>query len=222
MKWSNWSIVLASVAAAVVLFAAGAVYLRVSSDADTEPSRCVVVFAAPGEDATEIAQLVVVVDMATGSYEIEDANQAATIPGTSYTKLRDAYPFGGAEVIAAVLDGGVVKPETAWVGISESGWQGLLVNGVDVTIKESFETFDDVSEIYTEFLEGPGRIPATDLRALVNGAPYLSPDAQETIFEALASASLQALASSKPGPEIETSLTQEQWDAFVTNIRGAQ
>ncbi len=166
------------------------------------------------------AQQVTVVDVANGGYKTVDATQTVSIPGTSYTQLGDAYPFGGAEAVATALDGGSLKPGTAWVDVSQSAWEKLLQNGVDVTIKEPFDTFDDVAERYTEFEAGPQHVAAADLRALVIGMTYLNPDVRQPIADALAAASMKALASASPGSGIETNLTDEQWAAFAKALTG--
>lgn len=209
----------AALAVVLVGLAVAALFLWGDIGSTAEPTKSVVVFAAPGEDGAVVAQLVAVVDMTTGSYEIEDTTQTVAIPGTSYEKLRDAYPFGGAEEVAAALDGGTIGPGTAWVDVPQSEWEKLLAGGVEVTVKESFETFDDASDRFMEFSEGQQRVAPEDLRALVLGAAYLGADARKTILDTLAAESLRALASVTPGTGIETNLTDEQWALLVEALQ---
>lgn len=217
---TRWVIIGAALAVVVVgAVVGGLILLRGGAD-DKPPSKVVVSFAMPGEDGAVTAQLVTAVDVANGSYKTVDATQTVSIPGTSYTQLRDAYPFGGAEAVATALDGGSLKPGTAWVDVTQSAWEKLLQNGIDVTIKEPFDTFDDVAERYTEFEAGPQHVAAADLRALVIGMTYLEPDARQPIVDALASASMKALASASPGSGIETDMTDEQWAAFAKAASG--
>jgi len=68
--------------------------------AKAAPSKVVVVFAFPDEENVVTAQLVATVDYATGAYKVEDTSATVSIPGTSYTMLRDAYPFGGPPFLA--------------------------------------------------------------------------------------------------------------------------
>ena len=221
-KW-----VLVGAISAVVLVAAvvGALKLRPGTGAggassSAAPTKVVVVFAMAGEDQAQIAQLVAVVDAATGRCELQDTSSTVSIPGTSYTQLRDAYPFGGAEAVAAALGGGSVAAGTAWVDVSQEAWQRLLATGVDVTIKEPFQTFDDVAEHYSEFEVGAQHVAAADLRGLVNGVAYLGTDARSTILQGLAAASLRELASATPSHGIETDLTSEQWAGFAKALKG--
>jgi hypothetical protein len=214
----------ASLAVVVVAAAVGAlVILRPTSgggSADSKaPSEVVVVFAMPGEDHAVTAQLVAVVDVKSGRYELKETSSTVSIPGTSYSLLRDAYPFGGAKAVAAALEGGSIQAGTGWVDISPEAWQRLLAAGVEVTITEPFDTFDEVSERYTEFEVGGQRIESADLGNLVNGLAYLGADQRTAIQGELASASLRALASTTPTQGITTDLTAEQWAVLAAILR---
>jgi hypothetical protein len=222
---STTSSVLIGAALAVVVVAAAVgalVMLRPTGGGVAEsaaPTRVVVVFAMAGEDNAVTAQLVAVVDSASGRYELKETSSTVSIPGTSYSLLRDAYPFGGAKAVAAALDGGAVKAGTGWVDISPEAWQRLLAAGVEVTITEPFDTFDEASDRYTEFEAGTQRVEAADLRSLVNGVPYLGSESRTTILGELAAASLRALASTTPTQGIATDLTTGQWTALAATLR---
>jgi hypothetical protein len=221
-RWPAWI----GAALAVVLVAAAVVALVLlrpgagtGAGTTAAPSKVVVVFAMGDEDHIVTAQLVVVVDVASGRYELHDTSATVPIPGTSYTQLRDAYPFGGAQAVAAALDGGSIKPGTAWVDVSPQAWQRLLAAGVDVTITAPFQTFDDVTEHYSQFETGPQHVAATDLWGLVNGLSYLDAEERSTITDALAAASLRALASAAYSHGIGTDLTPTQWADLATALQ---
>lgn len=211
-------VVVAIAVAALAAFVARGGAVKLGTRA--APDKVVVVFAMQDEQRTVVAQTIAVVDAATGSFETADTSATVSIPGTSYTLLRDAYPFGGAKAVATALDDGVLKPGTAWVEVTPDAWKRLLKAGVDVTITESFETFDEVTERYTEFVDGPNHVAADDLWGLVNGVAYLSAGERSTIIDALARASLRELAAASPGQGITTDLTPEQWRAFVKVLQG--
>ena len=185
----------------------------------TTPSEVVVVFALPGEDKAVTAQMVAVVDYATGVYELADTTMTVSIPGTSYSALRDAYPFGGAQAVAAALADGKAAANTTWVDVSPDAWKRLLVAGFDATLTEAFDTYDETTNRYSEFVVGPQHVVVEDLPGLVNGLPYLAETARTVPTRGLAAASMRALATAKPGPGIETNLTAEQWNAFVTKLK---
>lgn len=209
-------VVVAAAVAALVMLRPGAGGGAADSNV---PSKVVVVFAMAGEDNAVTAQMVAVVDAKTGRYEIKETSSTVSIPGTSYSLLRDAYPFGGAKAVAAALDGGSIKAGTGWVDVSPEAWQRLLAPGVDVTITEPFDTFDEVSERYSEFEIGMQHVAAADLRSLVMGVAYLGAGSRWTIQGELASASLRALASTTPTQGIATDLTAEQWTALAGLMR---
>jgi len=217
--------VLVGATLAVVVVAAvvgGLLLLRPAakvSTAQAAPSTVVVAFALAGEDNAVTAQVVAIVDYATGRYELVDTTKTVSIPGTSYSQLRDAYPFGGAEAVAAALTDGTAQAGAAWVGVSPAAWKRLLAAGFDATMTEAFDTFDETVDRYSEFVVGPQHVVVEDLPGLVNGLPYLAETARTVPTRGLAVASLRALAAAKPGPGIETNLTAEQWNAFVTTLK---
>jgi hypothetical protein len=184
------------------------------------PSKVVVVFALAGEDNAVTAQLVATVDSATGRYKVGDTSATVSIPGTSYSTLRDAYPFGGAEAVAAALVGGTTAADTAWVGVSPEAWKRLLAAGFDTTITEAFDAFDDTAERLSEFEVGPQHVAVADLRGFVNGLPYLDTGEARTVpLQGLTVASMKALKTAKPGDGIETNLTAAQWTAFTQTLK---
>jgi len=182
-------------------------------------SEVVVVFALPGEDKAVTAQMVAVVDYATGVYELVDTTMTVSIPGTSYSQLRDAYPFGGALAVATALADEKATGSTAWVDVSPDAWKRLLAAGFDTTVTEVFDTYDETTDRYSEFVVGPQHVAVEDLPGLVNGLPYLAETARTVPTRGLAAASMRALAAAEPGPGIETNLTGEQWTAFVTRLK---
>jgi hypothetical protein len=222
------SIAIGAVCAVVVVAAGvGALLMRggakggtTGGAATTPPSKVVVVFAMAGEDNAVTAQLVATVDSATGRYELTETSTTVSIPGTSYTALRDAYPFGGAEAVASALAAGKVTAGAAWVDVSPQAWEGLLAQGFDTTMTEAFDTFDDLTDHYSEFVVGPQHVAVEDLRGLVNGLPYLGMEARASAVADLAAASMRALKAAKPVAGIETNLTAEQWTAFTKALGG--
>jgi len=220
MSTKRWVLIGAASAVVLVALVVGALVMstgagRGSAASSAAPTTVVVVFAMAGEDGVQAAQLVAAVDVATGAFELRETSATVSIPGTSYSRLRDAYPFGGAQAVAAALGGGSIAAGTGWVDVSQEAWQRLLASGVDVTIPEAFQTFDDVAERYSDFEVGVQHVAVEDLRGLVNGVAYLSPDSRQTILDALAKASLRALASATPSQGVLTSLTAEQWTGFA-------
>lgn len=222
MSTKRWVLVGATSAVVLVALVVGVLAMRGNTGpggaSSAPPTKVVVVFAMAGEDRVVTAQMVAVVDPANGRYELQDTSATVSIPGTSYSLLRDAYPFGGAKAVAAAIDGGEIKTGTAWVDVSPEAWQRLLAAGVDVTITVPFDTFDEVTERYTAFEAGGKHVEAADLWALVNGVGYLDAQPRRTIMGGLAAASLSELAKAAPKDGISTSLPSDQWAVFAKRL----
>ena len=217
--------ILIGAACAVLLVAAvvgGFLLLRPAGKVGTAqaaPSTVVVVFALAGEDNAVTAQVVATVDYATGRYELVDTTKTVSIPGTSYSQLRDAYPFGGAQAVATALTDGTAQAGAAWVDVSPAAWKRLLAAGFDATMTEAFDTYDETTDRYSEFVVGPQHVAVADLGGLVNGLPYLAEEARAEPMKGLVVASMRALATAKPGDGIETILTADQWNAFARTLK---
>lgn len=186
-----------------------------------DPSKVVVVFALPGEDEAVTAHLVAVVDpkAAPATYKVVDASSTVTLPGTSYTTLRDAYPFGGAEAVAKALEGGALEKGTAWVEVSPAAWTKLVQAGVEVSLTANFDTFD--GERFAEFPKGPQTVAAVDLRAFMNGLAYLARTDRDPAVAAVAAESLKGLSASTTGPPpgVTTNLSGAGWSRLSAALR---
>jgi hypothetical protein len=133
-----------AVVLALVAVGAGYVYLEKSGAFTRTDSldRVVVVFASHAEDGAEVAQVVAVATDGGRVARLLDPQQEVTIPGTSSSKLLDAYPFGGGKAVADALGGG--KTLNAYVDVPEAEWVALLKRAGDISIvlPKSIEVFD--------------------------------------------------------------------------------
>ena len=104
-----------------------------------------------------------------------------TIPGTSYTRLGDAFVFGGGAAVARALgdrqDGGRV----AFVSVPESEWRAAIEasRGVEVNVREKVTVFD--GEKLTTIPAGKQTLSANDVAALLRGLSYVSPSQSQAI-----------------------------------------
>ncbi|MDO8916107.1 MAG: hypothetical protein Q7W16_08505 [Coriobacteriia bacterium] len=196
---------------AVVALAMGAGYLYVMrSGALTRVDsleRAVVVFASHAEDGAEVAQVVALVSDDGRTVRLVDPRQSVTIPGTSFSELGDAYPFGGGKAVAAALageaaPGGYVDvPEAVWVamlsrsagGAGGAGGAGAGA-GVRVVLPKAMDVFDGTRLV--SFSEGTQSVVAADVPALLRGAAYLETAERMRVVTAVGEASIAALAGS--------------------------
>lgn len=135
--------------------------------------RAVVVFSSKTEDGAQVAQVVALVTNGGEQVEFIDPEATATVPGTSYTKLGEAYPFGGARGVAEAL-AGRAGGRVAYVDVPEDTWKRILpVEGVDVSLSQPLEVFD--GQRLVSFKSGETTVAPGDVPHLMQGIAYLAP-----------------------------------------------
>lgn len=186
------------VAGGVIAYAAGLVGgAPVSAE---ELDRVLVVAASPDENGDVVGQIVMVADLTSDEISVESVSPAmpVTIPGTSFSQLKDAYPFGGGKGTAEALarsEGGATLP---YVAISAAQLAGAVeaAGGVEVTLPEAMSVFD--GERLFSLEKGEQRLDAEELQAVFKGSAYLGDDSREQLEAALAEA-LRAVLAASPG-----------------------
>jgi hypothetical protein len=180
--------------------------------------RVVIVFASHAEDGAEVAQVVAQVTDEGRTVRLLDPQEAVTIPGTSYDRLADAYPFGGGQAVADALTGpkGV---SGAYVDVQEARWIALLQRGaaVEVDLPKPLEVFDGTRLV--SFAEGTQAVPAVDVPALLRGVAYLGTTERMRVVEAVGEASLAALAREGATAGARTDLTAEAYAKLIAALR---
>lgn len=208
------------VVVALVVLGLGA-YLHVNGkrmrfESHRDVSRVLVILALPDEGCHVVAQVVAEVDLAGRHVTSVDPSMSVTIPGTSYSALRDAYPFGGGAAVAQALArarGGEVRPYLVLTREEVQRWLSAS-SGVDVLVPEAMAVFDG-EQLY-EWDPGVARISTmSELCAILNGAGYLGADARERVLEWVAEGAVSWIGSNADkiggvaGGTVETDLTTE-------------
>jgi hypothetical protein len=194
--------VLAGLVAVVVIGVGGYAYLS-STGALTKTQtldRAVVVFSSAAEDGAQVAQVVALLTDGGAKIEFVDPTATATIPGTSYTKLADAYPFGGARGVADAL-AGRAGGRVAYVDVPESAWTSVLASqvgtgGIGVVLPQSSEVFDGTRLV--SFRSGENRVSPADVPHLMQGVAYLGGTARMAVTTQVGVVSLRALGVAAP------------------------
>jgi hypothetical protein len=201
------------IAAFVVLAVAGVGgYFWLQSRGATSKSqsleRVVVVFASRGEDGSQLAQVVAVVTDDGRSVRFHDPGEKVTIPGTSYTMLRDAYPFGGAKMVAGALTSDA-SVRTSYVDVPEAVWLRMLEarGPLAMEIPAPIDVFD--GERLVSIGEGTATVPAADVPLMLQGASYLKAPGAMSVIEQVGKASLAALGASRDRVGVQTDLSDE-------------
>ena len=216
-------LVLVLAAAAVALYMAGGVGGgAVTAD---KLSRVLVVAASPDEDGDVVAQVVTVVDLTTSPATLEPVSPAleVTIPGTSYSALGDAYPFGGGSGVAEALaraQGGDPLPYVA-IGADALAAAVKAAGGVEITLPAAMSVFDG-DDLFT-FKTGAQTLDAAELAAVFKGAPYLSEGDRAKLDAELAS-TLASLLADEPDAlaGADTNLDADALDALRLALGGIE
>ena len=168
--------------------------------------RVVLIFESPAEDGATVAALVTVV--ADGRMRDVSPDTTVTIPGTSYTRLSDAFVFGGGAAVARALADTQSGGHVAFVSVKESEWRAAIeaTRGVIVDVPEKVTVFD--GKKLTTIRAGQQTLSADDVGSLLRGLSYASPTQALAIrreLERQMAAALAARASTVN--RLETSLS---------------
>jgi hypothetical protein len=187
----------------VALSVAGIVVLgpRLRSPMASPGDRALLVVASKsGADGSQVAQLVGIAQL-TGSQltvRLVDPMTTVTVPGTSYSQLRDAYSFGGAAGVSNAVAVIVGQRPLPTVAVGQQGLEALVdgAGGVTVTVPAAASVFDG-ERLFT-FEKGPQRLTGSEVVALLSSVEYLkTPDEQQELRVAVASGMANALSASR-------------------------
>lgn len=216
---------------AVLVIAAGAAYLRLSGcrlpfEGPRTIDRVLVVVALPDENRDVVAQAIAVADLARGTVASIDPSTTVTIPGTTYSSLRDAYPFGGGGGVARAVAKLTGEEPMPWIALGPEGVVHLLerTGQFGVRIDEPMSVFD--GERLYEFPAGIVMVgTVNELRAVLNGAAYLSESAREHVLQSVAEGIVDAIAGYKGGigdaieaGVVESDMTPEEADEAASRM----
>lgn len=218
----------------VVLFA-GAVlaYLRLSGERlpferRREVDEVLLIAALPDENGDAVAQVIAKTDLARGTVTSIDPSTTVTIPGTSYSSLRDAYPFGGGDGVARAVATLHAEDPMPWIALGPGAVQRLLEGGarIEVRLEEPMAVFD--GERLYEFGAGTVTVAnVSDLRAVLNGAGYLPPALRQRMIGDVAAGLVKAVADYPGGVGraieagvFESDLAPEEADSVAKRMAG--
>lgn len=160
-------------------------------------NRVLIVAASPDETDAMVGQIIVELDLTGKGVTATPVSPAlpVTIPGTSYTALADAYPFGGGEGTAAALARARNERPLPYVAISADQLAQAVkaAGGVRVDLPAPMNVFD--GERLYSLKKGEQTLSADELHALLKGAPYLNAAERERLDRELADALVRALAA---------------------------
>jgi hypothetical protein len=221
------------VAIVIVALAAAAGWLYVRSSGAltkvTSADHTVIVLASTADDGAQVAGIVAVATQGGATLAFQDPLKTVTIAGTSYDKLRDAYPFGGAAAVAAAL-GAKSGDGSSWVEVSQDAWVAALeaerakdasgTTGVMVTLPKALDVFD--GNRLASFKEGTSTVPPADLPLLLRGAAYRPESARLTVANEVGRSALRAMGRRGGVAGIRTNLSPEALAGLLRRLAAQQ
>jgi hypothetical protein len=189
-------------------------------------SRVMVVAAAPDSDGDVVGKIILLVDVSGAAAEISviDPGLTVTIPGTDYTTLGDAYPFGGGRLTAeayALAEGVDASP---FVAISPEALGSAVdaADGVKVTLPAAMSVYD--GERLYSFARGATVLDGSELFAVLKGAEFLGAGDAGVLRDEVAGALVGLLAGWPGGlaesPGVSSDLTTEQLSQLELAMAG--
>jgi len=209
-----WKSVLvgAIVAVLVVIGASAGGYLYVSSSggaSDAEQQdRVVLIFESPAEDGATVAALVSLV--AEGRMRDISPDTTVSIPGTSHTRLSDAFVFGGGRAVASAIETSQGAGTAAFVSVPEGVWRASLdaTQGVKVTVPEKVTVFDGSRLVSVP--SGEQTLTADVAGALLRSLPYVTGVGGANLRGELERQLARALVAADPGVvQLDSDLADE-------------
>lgn len=197
-----WKPVMYGAVAAIVLVSltllGGYLYLGRSGELSKAeaPENVVLIFESPAEDGATVAGLITVVS--GGRMKDISPETTVTIPGTSYSRLRDSFAFGGGAAVVAALGPSALPAGTGFVSVPEKIWRAAVdaTGGVQVSVRSEMTVFTG-TEIVT-VRAGVQRLRGAQVSAVVRGLPYLTVSESALLRRELEEKLSLALITSQP------------------------
>ena len=218
-----WKSAIAGALVAVLIvatIAAGAFYYVTHARRVTPLSgsdEVVLVFASSAPDGASVAGLVSIV--AQGRLRDVSPDTTVTVPGTSFSRLSDAYVFGGGAGVSRALgrqQSGSLRP---YVVIPSEVWRHMVdaSGGLLVTVPTEVTEFDG-SRLST-IRAGEQTLTAEAVGSVLRSLSYVPPDEQSTLRGALEQrlAALLVRESSAPNA-LQSNLSPSVLDAWRTQV----
>lgn len=161
------------------------------------PSQLLVVAVTEDPDGVAVAGIVWRVS-AAGDVEVLDPYLEVSIPGTTYSSLRDAYAFGGGEAVAQAYADASGSPALEWVVLPATEWQATVAEagGVQVTVPESTNVFI-ADELYV-IDQGEQTLGGDEVAALVSAEASVDEAVARRVNEGVGAAIARLVADSWP------------------------
>lgn len=204
---------------AVALLAAGLWYtgrLGGRSVSAEDLTQVLLVAAAPDETGDVVAQVIAVADVsgATPVLTALEPGRTVTLPGTTYSTLADAYPFGGGAGVAEALARAESGEPLPYVTLSASALMAAVEAAGEVTLELPAEmSVFDGEELFI-LSRGRQELTAAEFGAVLKGAPYLGTRERAELDTELARVTA-ALIAGTAYTDVDTDLGEDAFAALT-------
>lgn len=164
----------ATTAVAVVLIAVLGYWAWATAQQESEAvSELLVICTAPDEDGGEVAAIAFVIDVAGRDFRVLDTTASSAVPGTSANSAREAFPFGGGDVVAGVLASQTGGSPLEWVVVAGPVWSEIVdkAGGLSVEIPVGLSSYTQGRLTHIE--AGRRDLSGAELVAVAASTDYL-------------------------------------------------
>lgn len=178
--------------------------------------KVLLIAAAPDETGDVVAQVIAVAEVSGNakSPEAVDPATAVTLPGTTYSTLADAYPFGGGAGVAEALARAESGEPLPYVTLSASALMAAVkaAGGVTLELPAEMSVFDG-EELFI-LSRGRQELTAAEFGAVLKGAPYLGMRERGELDAELARVTAALIADSAY-TDVDTDLGEDAFAALT-------
>ncbi len=213
--------ILAGVVMAVIVLGGLAAWAFVGGSFGTpqDVNAIVVVLVTPDEEGVQLPQAMSFYELGTAGVDETpiDPDLEVTLAGSNYNKLRDAYPFGGGQLLVDTWAeaAGVDSPE--WVVVDETTWYALAgEESIRIDMPADAEVFDG-SMLYS-FASGPASYSAQEVAALLKGVDYLETVDRADIRAQVSEELARLLSDHGDGVSLRTSLPDDLLATWMVRL----
>lgn len=190
-----------------------AVLVAVRADEAAEVSELLVVLAVGDEQGVHSGVVVADVGLEPQRVRLIDPTRESRLVGVAYSRIGEAYPFGGGSAVLEAARGAGLTKARAAVGIDEDVWTKAVdaAGGLTVRIPEDVNAF--VGGRLQRFVEGTETVSGRRAAALIVASRYVTdPVERRELREAVSIGALRAVGgidrSGATGPSVQSSVRQ--------------
>lgn len=224
------AILLGAVLGVMVVSAAVIAFVLLSSRAErASMDKALLVVTGPGKEQAAVVYVVDEIDFRTSPPTVRsiDPLRQVTVPGTSYRRLREAYPFGGSVGVAKALASVEGTRALPVLELTAGAWESVAGSGIDIDVPNRIYIFN--GDRLATFDPGSRHLAAGDVYDLGMGSEYLSSADRLALQRALGTAAVRAVAenrdmllSLRASGQIKSDLSKEGLARFVRRIGAAR